>query len=341
MQHVIIGSGIAGLAAAEAIRARDASAAITMIGDEPHAFYSRPGLAYLLRGDVPERQLFIRTASDLRALAVNRIHARVDKLLVNDQLLELADGRRLAYDRLLIATGARATPPSFPGAELEGVVKLDNLDDARGILQACGRRQGAVVVGGGITALELAEGLCARGMRTHYLLRGRRYWSDVLDDVESQIVLDRLRHEGVRLHLETQVKQAIGEQGQLTAIETQSGERIACRILAVAIGVRPRIDFGPASRIDGRPRDRSQRVPANQRGQHLRRGRRGAGTRPPHRNRCARCAVAHRLEAGRVRWRQHGGSPRNLPQGNSLQRHAIGRLESHHRWRRRSGRQER
>jgi len=241
--HILIGAGIAGLTAAETIRAHDSAATITMIGDEPHEFYSRPGLAYLLRGDVPERQLFLRTAADIRSLRITQVTARVEQLATAQHLLVLSDGRRLTYDRLLVATGAQASPPPFPGTDLAGVVKLDNLDDARRILKLCGRFRSAVVVGGGITALELAEGLRARGMRTHYLLRGSRYWSDVLDEIESQIVLDRLRHEGIQMHLETQVKQAIGKNGRVTAVETQTGEMIPCSVLAAAIGVRPRVDL--------------------------------------------------------------------------------------------------
>ena len=242
--YVIVGSGIAGLCAAETLRARDPDhAVITMISEESHDFYSRPGLAYLLRGDVPEKQLFIRTRDDLRALNLKRVHARVEKLSCDDRKLLLNDGQDVDYDRLLLATGALAVPPTFPGGDLAGVVKLDGLDDTRGILRLARRGKPAVVVGGGITALELAEGLNARGMRVHYFLRGDRYWADVLDETESQIVMDRLRHEGVRLHLNTQVKQAVGAGGKVAAVETQAGETVPCRVLAVAIGVRPRVDL--------------------------------------------------------------------------------------------------
>jgi NAD(P)H-nitrite reductase large subunit len=245
MRHyVIVGSGIAGLCAAETLRQQHPDDAfITLVSEEEHDFYSRPGLAYLLRGDVPERQLYIRTRDDLKALKVNRVHSRVEKLDCDQRKLYLANGKAIDYDRLLIATGALAVPPSFPGGDLAGIVKLDGLDDTRQILKLARRGKPAVVVGGGITALELAEGLNARGMKTHYFLRGDRYWGDVLDDTESQIVMDRLRHEGIELHLNTQVKQALGARGRVTAVETQAGETIPCHVLAVAIGVRPRVDL--------------------------------------------------------------------------------------------------
>jgi NAD(P)H-nitrite reductase large subunit len=243
LQYVMIGSGIASLSAAEALRQRKPDAAITIVSEEAHDFYSRPGLAYLLRGDIPEKQLTVRTREDLQALKVTRINARVEELLCEIQDLVLSDKKRLPYDRLLLATGALAVPPTFQGSDLKGIVKLDGLDDTRQILKLARRGKPAVVIGGGITALELAEGLCARGMKVHYFLRGDRYWADVLDEAESHIVMERLRHEGVVLHLKTQVKQAIGKAGQLTAVETEAGEKVPCEVLAVAIGVKPRVDL--------------------------------------------------------------------------------------------------
>jgi len=241
--YVIVGSGIAGLAAAERLRHDDPDATITMVSEEPHAFYSRPGLAYLLRGDIPERQLAIRTPADLEALQLRRITARVERFMPDSHEVVFADGRRMVYDRLLLAPGALAVAAPFPGGELDGIVKLDSLNDVRHILKRVRRRSAVVVVGGGITALELAEGMRARGMKVHYFLRGSRYWSDVLDEVESEIVLKRLRHEGVKIHFETQIQQAIGARGCLRAVQTKNGETIPCELLAVAIGVRPRVEL--------------------------------------------------------------------------------------------------
>lgn len=241
--HVIIGSGIAGLCAAEALREQDPACVIKLVSEEPHPFYSRPGLAYFLRNDFPEKQLTIRTPEDLARIQLKRVHGRVERLHCDKHEIVLKGGQPVRYDRLLLATGALAVPPPFPGAELEGIVTLDGLDDCRRIIAQVRRGKPAVVVGGGITALELAEGLNARGMTVHYFLRSPRYWGDILDETESRIVMDRMRHEGIVLHLETQVKQAIGSDGRLTGVETQNGEHVPCSVLAVAIGVRPRADL--------------------------------------------------------------------------------------------------
>jgi NAD(P)H-nitrite reductase large subunit len=247
--YVIVGSSVAGQSAAEAIRERDTAAAITIVSEESHGFYSRPGLAYVLRGDIPDKQLVARTADDWRNLNARVIVHRADAVQTDRHQVNLANGETLHYDRLLLATGSTAVPADFPGHDLEGVVKLDNLDDARRILQLAGRRKTAVVIGGGITALELVEGLRARGVKVHYLLRGERYWANVLDETESRLVADRLRDEGVVLHMHTQIKQAVGKRARLVGVETQTGEKIDCHILAVAIGVRPRLELARSASL--------------------------------------------------------------------------------------------
>ena len=249
-RHLIVGSGIGGLAAAEAIRAREADAEIALVSEEPHDYYSRPGLAYLLRGDIPESRLPVRTPDDVKRLRLERVHDRVDRIEPGAHEIVLAGRRRIKYERLLLATGALASPPPFPGKELSGVLKLDSLDDARKIVKAAKRGRPAIVVGGGITALELAEGLAARGMKVDYLLRGDRYWADVLDETESQIIQRRLERDGIKIRTETQVGEAVGAGDKLTNVVTQTGERVPCELLAVAIGVKPRIDLAKAAGLD-------------------------------------------------------------------------------------------
>lgn len=242
-RYVVVGSGIAGLSACEALRERDPSAMVTLVGEEPHPFYSRPGLAYLLTGSVPEKRLYVRSAQEVEALGIERIHARAASLDTDAHTLALGDGRTLPYDRLLLATGAVSIPPEFPGGDLRGVMQLDGLDQARQMMEAARKGRTAIVVGGGSTALEIVEGLHARGMRVHYFLRGDRYWSKVLDPVESAIVEERLEEEGVLIHRRTEVRAALGAGGKLVGVETADGERMLCDLLAVAVGIKPRMDL--------------------------------------------------------------------------------------------------
>jgi NAD(P)H-nitrite reductase large subunit len=241
-QYLLVGNGPAGWAAAEAIRQRDSQASITLLSQEGTDFYSRPGLAYLLTGDLPEQQLFARTDEDFRRLNLHRLAARVVGVDPARKQIRLLDGRWLTYDALLLATGAQAIRPQVEGIDLQGVVTLDTLADARHILRLARRARRAVVVGGGITALELAEGLVARGVQTHYLLRKDRYWGNVLDPEESALVEARLEHDGIRLHRRTDLLRVIGRKGKVVAVETSTGE-IRAEILAVAIGIAPRAEL--------------------------------------------------------------------------------------------------
>ena len=239
-RYLIVGTGAAGIAAAETIRQQDPGGDILLVGEEPHGYYSRPGLAYYLTGELPERQLFPFIERDFDRLRLRRLHARVVALQPQAHEVALDGGRRLPYDRLLLATGSMAAQPPLPGVDLDGVVKLDDLDDARRILKRCRRGRTAVVVGGGITALEIVEGLRARHVRTHYFLRGDRYWGNVLDETESRIVEHRLREEGIQIHYHTELAEILGKRGRVTGILTKDGRRMDCTLVAIAIGVRPR-----------------------------------------------------------------------------------------------------
>jgi NAD(P)H-nitrite reductase large subunit len=239
MKYVIIGSGVAGMSAVEAIRSVDKAGEIVMVSEDPHGYYSRPGLAYYLTGELHDKALYLRSREDAKKLKLTFLNARVTRILRSEHTLELDGKSRLTYDKLLIAVGARALPLEVMGANLQGVVKLDHMNDANNIVKLAKRGKTAVVVGGGITALELAEGLLARGVKVHYLLRGERYWSNVLDQHESQIVEKRLEEEGVTLHHHAELVEITGKNGRVTGIRLEDGRTLKCDVLAYAIGIRP------------------------------------------------------------------------------------------------------
>lgn len=243
MNYVIIGSGVAGIAAIEAIRSLDSDSDVTLIGNDPYGFYSRPGLAYYLTGELHDKALFPRTPDDLKKLNFRYIKGKVTRISRAEHVLELQNQSRLPYDRLLIAVGAQAMPLEVPGANLEGVLKLDHMSDAKLILKQARRGKTAVVVGGGITALELVEGLLSRGMKVHYLLRGDRYWSNVLDEQESLIIEHRLQEEGVWLTYHAEVIEVLGRNGKVSGVRLLNGQMLKCDLVAYAIGIRPRVDL--------------------------------------------------------------------------------------------------
>ena len=250
MKYVIVGTGVAGIAAIEAIRSVDQSGEITLIGNDPHGYYSRPGLAYYLTGEIPDQALFSKKLEDFQELRVRYLKGYVKRVLRDRKCLEVEGRKYVPYDRLLLALGASAVPLEVPGSKLEGVLKLDCMGDANQIRKLATKGKTAIVVGGGITALELVEGLVASGMKVLYLLRGGRYWSNVLDFQESKIVEQRLKLEGVKLRYNSEIVEIIGKHNQVNSILLKDGACLKCDLLAYAIGVQPQTHLAKQSTLD-------------------------------------------------------------------------------------------
>ena len=260
MKYVITGSGVAGIAAIEAIRSvfpspdgrgqGEGDVEIVMIGDDPHGYYSRPGLAYYLTGELHDKALYPRAADDYRKMKFRYVKGSVTRIDRNTHIVELGSQGVLLYDRLLLAVGAQAVPLKAPGAELDGVLKLDHMEDAKRILKHARRGRTAVIVGGGITALELVEGLVSRGVKVHYLLRGDRYWSNVLDEQESRIVEHRLQEEGVKLHFHSEIAEVVGKHNRVSGVRLKDGKPLKCHMVAYAIGIHPRLELAKQAGLE-------------------------------------------------------------------------------------------
>lgn len=249
MQYVILGSGPAGISASEAIRSLDSRGEITLITDDQDGYYSRPGLAYYLTGEIPEDGLYPFQAQDFKRLQIGMLKGKATRIQPEAHQVVLQSGQAIYYDRLLVAIGAQAVTIQNPGAELQGVFKLDTLENARQIVKMVRKGKAAVVIGGGITALEIAEGLRARGVRVHYFLRGDRYWANVLDEQESRIVEQRLKEDGVQLHFETDLVEILGKGGKVIGVRTAAGEVVKCDMVGVAVGIKPRKELAQDSGI--------------------------------------------------------------------------------------------
>jgi len=242
-RYSIIGTGIAGFAAAETLRTLDASAEILLISDDPYGFYSRPGLAYYLTGEIPEKQLFLFSKNGRLALDIQHIKARVTRLDPTAHTLDTDSAGSFTYGRLLLACGASAVPLDIPGANLRGMVKLDNLEDTKQILSLVRHTKTAVVVGGGVVAVELVEGLLAQGIKVHYFLRGDWFWSNVLGESEARMVERHLSHAEVTIHHNTEIAEILGKGGKVTGVHTTKGTVINCDMVAVGIGVKAHMEL--------------------------------------------------------------------------------------------------
>jgi NAD(P)H-nitrite reductase large subunit len=241
--YLIIGNGAAGISAAEVIRQRDKHSRITIVTNEPYLIYSRPGIAYYILDQVSDRQLISRNEPFYRDHHFDLRFGSVSRLDLEARLAFFEDGQPLAYDALLLATGATAVPAPFPGGELEGVLTFDTLEDAKRVVRYGRKSRAAVIVGGGITAMELAEGLSHQGAKTHLLQRRDRIWPRLFDQRESAIIEHQIKHEGIKIHYNEEVAEIVGKRGKVSGVRLKSGRVIKCQVVGVAIGVRPNLSL--------------------------------------------------------------------------------------------------
>src|SRR5579863_3742038 len=246
---VIVGNGIAGITAAEIVRAEDAAAQIFIITDDPYPVYYRPALKDFLAGRVREEALRARPGDFYAEQRITCVLDRVTGIAVEQQYVQLQSGRQLAYDRLLLANGARPNTLTCPhplrgrgNSNLAGVTTLRSVADYKHVLSRLGTARRIVVVGSGALALESVESLRQRGYAVSHLLRRNTLWSEVLDATASDLVLQQEMRDGADVSLEEEVTEITGEQGWVSGVVTTKGRRIPCDMVVIAIGIVPNID---------------------------------------------------------------------------------------------------
>ncbi|RME48182.1 MAG: 4Fe-4S dicluster domain-containing protein [Chloroflexi bacterium] len=249
-RYLILGNGAAGISAAEEIRRRDPIGEITILTHEPYPAYSRPGIAYLILDQVSEKHLISRSREHYERLGLELVYGRATRIDPSARQVHLDDGRSLPYDRLLLAVGSRPARARMPGNDLDGVITFDTIDSARDLMRRARKAHAAVVIGGGITAMEMVEGLHHQGVHTHYLLRRDRIWSSVFNREESNMMAERITNMGIVLHFNEEIEEILGRKGKVVGVRLKSGRELKCQIVGVAIGVRPRLELTEGTGIE-------------------------------------------------------------------------------------------
>src|SRR6478609_6449463 len=255
-RYVIVGDGAAGLTAAAEIRRRDSEAAVGIFCDDPNPGYFRAALTNFLLGELREDQLWAVAPDFYDASRIERVFTRV--LRVDPSKRELwcsGNPAPLGYDALLVASGARARPPSFAGGHLPGVLTLRTIQDARRIVDTLrGNVKRAVVLGGGALGLEWTHALLERGVHVTLLERAPRFMPRALDAVASDLLSARLHKTGVDVVLGEEVARTEPRpNGAVGGVVTSSGRRIPCDMLAVALGIVPNSELLDESNVERAP----------------------------------------------------------------------------------------
>ena len=243
MRHVIIGAGPAGVVAAETLRRVDPSSDIFMLGDEPEPPYSRMAIPYLLAGNVAESGTHLRHGeAHFEQLAIDLRQDRVRRVDPANRIVILSNGHEIAYDRLLIATGAHAVKPPVEGMDSEGVENCWTLADARRILAGAKPGSRVVLMGAGFIGCIVLEALAARGVDLVVVEMADRMLPRMMDETGGAMIARWCESKGVSVRTGTRVAGIARRDGSL-ALTTDSGDPIDADLVVCATGVAPNIDF--------------------------------------------------------------------------------------------------
>ncbi len=251
MRFVIVGSGPAGIFAAEAIRRRDKESPVTMVTADRNAAYSPVMLSYWVAGDHSEGALFFRDPSWSERMSVEvRPGARAESLDAASRKLILTGGEEVPYDRLLIAAGASPISLPLPGIGVKGVASFRTLSDAEGILGVDRDGGNVVIIGGGFIGLKLACHLKERGLGVTILEREARLAFRMFDLKTSRTIEKKLRENGIPVETGVEAAEVLSEKGWVSAVKMKDGRILPCRRIVETVGVRPNIRWLAGSGID-------------------------------------------------------------------------------------------
>jgi NAD(P)H-nitrite reductase large subunit len=246
--YVIIGNGVAAINAAEAVRAHGDRTPITILTDQECAFYSRPCLYYIMLGRIQWEDAWGRPDRFYRDHGIAlRCGTQVSCVNAEGHTVEVRGHGPISYSRLLLATGTRGRMLPWAEERLRGIVTLNTLVDVSNITGLLRNSARAVVVGGGLTSIELVEVCRHWGVPTTFIMRGDRFLDAQLNEEEAELIQRRLRGDGVEVLTREEVQSVRGRGGRVSLVVMRSGREIPCDIVGCTVGVTPNRELAEAA----------------------------------------------------------------------------------------------
>lgn len=248
---VLVGGGAASVSAARALRRESPDASIALLGAETALPYSRPPLTKdFLKGALSGPQLALHPFEFYEAQRIELMTgARAVRVEPASHVVSLANGRRLGYGKLLIATGASPQHPLLPGHELRGIQFIHDIADTAALREAAGTARRAAVLGAGFAGIEVAAALRAAGLDVTLIERAAHVMPQLHSELLSAWFAKRCTEQGVRVLTGCTVTRFLGD-SHVTGVLTQTGSQLDCELVVVAIGVSPNCSFLEGSGIE-------------------------------------------------------------------------------------------
>ena len=248
---MIVGGGMAGAIAAQTLREEGFDGKITMLSQEPNAPYERPPLSKdYLQGQADRDSIFVHPEPWYAEHAVElSLGSAVTSLDPVTGTVTTASGTQLHYDKLLLATGSKPRRLEVPGADLNGVYYLRNVEDSERLKIEFAQAERVVIIGAGWIGLETAAAARAAGLDVTLLESGDMPLQHVLGPEVAPIFAELHRNHGVQLRRRTRTVALTGRHGVVTGVMLSDGTRIDADMIIVGIGAVPRIELAIAAGI--------------------------------------------------------------------------------------------
>ncbi|MDP6221472.1 MAG: FAD-dependent oxidoreductase [Dehalococcoidales bacterium] len=255
VKYLIIGNSAGGIGAAEAIREVDRTGTMTILSDEPYPAYSRPLISKYLAEKRPLGKMLFRPTDFYKQNNIQTLlGSNAQKLNITEHTIEIEGGKKIAWEKLLLATGGSPVIPKIAGLERKGVFTFITLDDAKTINRFLNQLpQGtirAVVIGGGLIGVSVTEALVKRGVQVAIVEMKDWILNTMLDKETATIVAKTLRQAGVNIITgHTAIKITSDLTGAADGVTLDDNQSLPAELVISASGVKPRTDLVIGTRI--------------------------------------------------------------------------------------------
>ncbi|MCG7866165.1 MAG: hypothetical protein B6D70_01915 [gamma proteobacterium symbiont of Stewartia floridana] len=250
MHYVVIGAGPAGVTACDTLREQDPQCRITLIGGEPEPPYSRMAIPYVMVEKIEEHGTYLRqNDSHYAEQRIEMVDGPVKRVDPQSRRVVLESGSEVAYDRLLIATGATPLKPPIPGIDLPGVHNCWTMADTRAIVERAKPGSSVVLIGAGFIGCIILEALVMRQVKLTVVEKAPRMVARMMDQVASELLQGWCESKGVDVHTNAGVT-SISQQGDGLQLSVDNGETLTADLVITAMGVRANTEFLEGSGIE-------------------------------------------------------------------------------------------
>lgn len=242
-RYLIIGAGVAGVSAAEAIRQSDPDGSLVLLSEEPEPPYFRMNLTRYLAGELDSGKLDLHPRTWFLDKRIElRLNSKAVDIDPRERRVVLSDGRVFSYDTLILTNGASPFVPPFPGADLPGVQTLRTLRDANQILEVCSKPVDVVCIGGGLLGLETAGAISKRGARVSVVESLPWLLPRQLDQAASAILQQKIEAMGIKVYTAAKTQALVGSD-HVTGVQLEGGSLLPADLVIISAGVSANLDL--------------------------------------------------------------------------------------------------